>query len=85
VSLTHKRNSYKLRSRKKGLHINCGTETSVAQQNIQANPTILSGDIGTAGDASDNCYHGFNHWDWLGLDENSYPVKSMPWLPLLLE
>jgi trimeric autotransporter adhesin len=34
-----------------------GTETSLVQRNTTANPTILSGDIGTAGDNSDNCYH----------------------------
>jgi hypothetical protein len=34
-----------------------GTENSIAQRNIGANPTILSGDIGTLNDASDNVYH----------------------------
>lgn len=34
-----------------------GTETTLAQRNPGANPTILSGDIGAAGNASDNCYH----------------------------
>ncbi|MBL7729638.1 MAG: right-handed parallel beta-helix repeat-containing protein [Chitinophagaceae bacterium] len=34
-----------------------GTETSAVQRNLALNPTILSGDIGTTGDRTDNCYH----------------------------
>ncbi len=34
-----------------------GTETSLNQRNINDNVTILSGDIGTVGDDSDNSYH----------------------------
>jgi hypothetical protein len=34
-----------------------GTETARAQRNWTANGTTLSGDIGTPGDNSDNCYH----------------------------
>ncbi|HEY4291346.1 MAG TPA: gliding motility-associated C-terminal domain-containing protein [Puia sp.] len=34
-----------------------GTESTVTQRNVALNPTILSGDIGVVGDASDNCYH----------------------------
>jgi hypothetical protein len=34
-----------------------GTETSITARNIAANPTILSGDIGTLEDATDNAYH----------------------------
>ncbi|MFT3753971.1 MAG: choice-of-anchor Q domain-containing protein [Paludibacter sp.] len=34
-----------------------GNETSLVQQNWTANATILSGDINTAGDATDNTYH----------------------------
>ncbi len=34
-----------------------GTETTLSQRNISANPTILSGDIGVANDSTDNAYH----------------------------
>jgi len=34
-----------------------GTETAVDQRDLTGNPTILSGDIGTPGDSSDNSYH----------------------------
>ncbi|NCS20482.1 MAG: cadherin [Microcystis aeruginosa G11-06] len=34
-----------------------GTETSLSQRNVTANVTILSGDIGTVGNNSDNVYH----------------------------
>jgi predicted outer membrane repeat protein len=34
-----------------------GTETQLGQRNVVQNPTILSGDIGTPGDNSDNSYH----------------------------
>ncbi|SDQ45136.1 parallel beta-helix repeat (two copies) [Chryseobacterium soldanellicola] len=34
-----------------------GTETLFSQRNVVLNETILSGDIGIQGDASDNCYH----------------------------
>ena len=34
-----------------------GTETELGQRNWEANATILSGDIGIAGDAVDNSYH----------------------------
>ena len=34
-----------------------GTESSIDQRNIIANPSILSGDIGVIGDSSDNCFH----------------------------
>jgi hypothetical protein len=36
-----------------------------------ANPTILSGDIGLAGNNSDNSYHVFCHPDGLGLDSSA--------------
>ncbi|MEO6832560.1 MAG: choice-of-anchor Q domain-containing protein [Chitinophagaceae bacterium] len=36
-----------------------GTETATTQRNIAANPTILSGDIGTVNDSTDNVYHVF--------------------------
>ncbi|MGB1217895.1 MAG: right-handed parallel beta-helix repeat-containing protein, partial [Saprospiraceae bacterium] len=35
------------------------TETLLSERNHQANPTILSGDIGGPNDDSDNCYHVF--------------------------
>jgi hypothetical protein len=34
-----------------------GTESSLAQRNLGNQPSILSGDIGTENDNSDNCYH----------------------------
>ncbi|MFT3981587.1 MAG: gliding motility-associated C-terminal domain-containing protein [Ferruginibacter sp.] len=34
-----------------------GTETAPGQRNIAANPTILSGDIGTLNNTADNVYH----------------------------
>ena len=34
-----------------------GIEIILSERNVANNPTILSGDIGIAGDNSDNCYH----------------------------
>jgi len=34
-----------------------GNESTLNQRNIEANPTVLSGDIGTLSDNSDNVYH----------------------------
>jgi len=34
-----------------------GGETALSQRNVNANATILSGDRGTPGNATDNCYH----------------------------
>lgn len=34
-----------------------GSEASVNARDIAAHPTVLSGDLGTPGDASDNAYH----------------------------
>ena len=34
-----------------------GTEYSISQRNIQQNPTVFSGDIGTVHDSSDNTFH----------------------------
>jgi uncharacterized repeat protein (TIGR01451 family) len=34
-----------------------GTETAIDQRDWQANPTVLSGDLGKVGDSSDNSYH----------------------------
>ena len=44
------------------------TETSLSQRDVQNNVTILSGDIGTASDDSDNCYHVFHHPSGTNLD-----------------
>lgn len=38
-----------------------GTESLLAERDTAAHPTILSGDIGTVGDNSDNSYHVFFH------------------------
>ena len=43
-----------------------GTETAISQANPTLYPTILSGDIGVAGNAADNCYHVLTY------DNNSY-------------
>lgn len=45
-----------------------GGEDLRAARDFEANETILSGDIGTEGDISDNCYHVFNHPDGSNLD-----------------
>jgi hypothetical protein len=45
-----------------------GTEELLGQRNPAANPVILSGDLGVAGDAADNCYHVFYHPSELALD-----------------
>ncbi len=52
-----------------------GTETAVEDRTDfgegGANETILSGDIGTPNDSTDNCYHVFLHPDTLGLTTNA--------------
>ena len=45
-----------------------GDETARDQRDPQANPVILSGDIGIPGDNSDNCFHVFYHGPGSGLD-----------------
>ena len=45
-----------------------GTETTPAQRDVQNNVTILSGDIGTAGNPCDNCSHVFYHPSGTNLD-----------------
>ena len=44
-----------------------GQETSIGQRDWENNLTILSGDIGTVDDNSDNCYHLFYHPEGFGL------------------
>ena len=48
-----------------------GTETLLSQRNISNNVTTLSGDIGTIGDNTDNCYHVFFHPSGLGLTSSA--------------
>ncbi len=48
-----------------------GTETDLEERDWEANPTILSGDIGIEGDASDNAYHVFYHPDGTNLDNTA--------------
>ena len=48
-----------------------GTETSLAERDVENNVTILSGDIGVAGVISDNCYHVFYHPDGTDLDASA--------------
>jgi parallel beta-helix repeat protein/predicted outer membrane repeat protein len=45
-----------------------GTEILFTERNVSAHPTILSGDIGTPGVNTDNCYHVFYHPGGLDLD-----------------
>jgi hypothetical protein len=45
-----------------------GTETSLYERDIEANETILSGDIGREGSYLDNCYHVFYHPKGTDLD-----------------
>lgn len=42
-------------------------DPGMSDRDWQANETILSGDIGTVGDSSDNCYHVFYHPDSITL------------------
>jgi len=48
-----------------------GTETALDQRNVSSNETILSGDIGSAGDPDDNCYHVFYHPEGSGLNASA--------------
>jgi len=45
-----------------------GTETALDERDVGNNATILSGDIGTVTDNSDNCYHVFYHPSGTNLD-----------------
>ena len=48
-----------------------GTETDKEQRDLQANSTILSGDIGTPLERADNCYHVFYHPQESNLDASA--------------
>jgi len=48
-----------------------GTETALDQRDVGNNETILSGDIGTPGYKSDNCYHVFYHPGGICLDASA--------------
>ncbi|MEK4423944.1 InlB B-repeat-containing protein [Solibacillus sp. FSL K6-1523] len=45
-----------------------GTESTLAERDFKTNETILSGDIGTVGDKTDNAYHVFYHPRGLNLN-----------------
>ena len=47
------------------------TTFNLANRDLVTNETILSGDIGTVGVRTDNCYHVFYHPDGLGLDSTA--------------
>jgi hypothetical protein len=48
-----------------------GDETEREDRDWDENPTILSGDIGTKNDSTDNCYHIFYHPDGLNLSNTA--------------
>lgn len=48
-----------------------GTENSIDARDVMANQTILSGDIGTESDTSDNCYHVLYHPSGSNLDSSA--------------
>jgi hypothetical protein len=57
ISLNNRDNAFVLKA---NVHIFggfTGTETNISQRDWKNNPAVLSGDIGTLGDSSDNCYH----------------------------
>jgi hypothetical protein len=69
-------NRYKSFQLKNGVEIYSGFDPSTGDvgwddRDWVANPTILSGDIGLAGNNSDNSYHVFCHPDGLGLDSSA--------------
>ena len=69
-------NRYKSFYMRKGVALYGGFDPSVgdtgwADRDWVANPTLLSGDIGLRGNASDNSYHVFYHWPELGVDASA--------------
>jgi hypothetical protein len=48
-----------------------GKETQLSQRDWKSNVTICSGDIGVAGDSTDNCYHVFYHTLTMQIDNRS--------------
>jgi parallel beta-helix repeat protein len=48
-----------------------GTEALLTERNISANPTILSGNIGSSVNSSDNCYHVLYHPSGLSLNSTA--------------
>ncbi|HQY40730.1 MAG TPA: choice-of-anchor Q domain-containing protein [Ferruginibacter sp.] len=57
INNTDRENTFELVNNVKIYGGFAGTETLLNQRNITANPTILSGDIGDAGNNTDNCFH----------------------------
>jgi hypothetical protein len=65
---------YKTFQMKEGVEIYggfVGTEEELGDRNFEANVTVLSGDIGTENDNSDNCYHIFYHPSGLNLTSSA--------------
>ncbi len=57
VDSANRRNSFVVKPDVKMYGGFLGTESNLSQRNLKQNKTILSGDIGTPGVATDNCYH----------------------------
>jgi len=57
ITVTDRNNAFVLKNNVKIYGGFTGTETLLSQRNIVTNVVTLSGDIGTAGVTTDNCYH----------------------------